>query len=121
MEPLKSNLWSSETLVRGMANVASQPFALLSVAVNQDDADLREEFLEPKLNILVRLGVTTFIPTNKLESPILSPVHHIPQHSWFWQSDPLKILMLGFQQPHVAGGMIEYRLVPRKALVITIV
>lgn len=40
---LRSNVWSSETLQRGMANVASQPFGLHSAAF-ADDPDLLEQF-----------------------------------------------------------------------------
>ena len=80
MEPLKSNLWSSETLVRGMASTASQPFALLSMTLNQDDDDLRAEFVEPKLKILVWVNVTSLNLTNQFDFVFLSSVHHVPQH-----------------------------------------
>lgn len=43
---LPSNVWSSETLVRGMAATASQPFALHSAAF-VDDPDLKQEFMAP--------------------------------------------------------------------------
>ena len=45
-ETLPSNVWSSETLVRGMAAAASQPFGLHSAAF-VDDPDLQEEFMAP--------------------------------------------------------------------------
>ena len=45
-ETLQSNVWSSETLVRGMAAAASQPFGLHSAAF-VDDPDLRQEYLAP--------------------------------------------------------------------------
>ena len=46
MAELKSNIWSSETLVRGMAGVAEQPFGLLSMTYQ--DADLKAEYLDPR-------------------------------------------------------------------------
>ena len=46
MDQLKSNIWSSETLVRGMAGVAEQPFELLSMTY--EDADLKAEYLDPR-------------------------------------------------------------------------
>lgn len=46
MAELKSNIWSSETLVRGMAGVAEQPFGLLSMTF--EDADLKAEYLDPR-------------------------------------------------------------------------
>ena len=85
MEPLKSNLWSSETLVRGMASAASQPFALLSMDLNQDDEDLRAEYVEPKFNILLRVGVT----------------------SGFGKAIHFDFLVLAFTRHNAAGGIID--------------
>ena len=48
MENRLSNTWSSETLVRGMASAAAQPFGLLSL--DEMDEDLRKQAMEPRCN-----------------------------------------------------------------------
>ena len=44
---LKSNQWSSETLVRDMAHTAAQPFGRLSMG--EMDDDMKAEYLEARL------------------------------------------------------------------------
>jgi hypothetical protein len=97
MERLKSNLWSSETLVRGMASAASQPFALLSMDLNQDDDDLRAEYVEPKFNILLRVGVS----------------------SGFGKAIHFDFLVLAFTRHNAAGGIIDRGFILRIALVMS--
>ena len=97
MERLKSNLWSSETLVRGMASAASQPFALLSMDLNQDDDDLRAEYVEPKFNILLRVGVS----------------------SGFGKAIHFDFLVLAFTRHNAAGGIIDSGFILRIALVMS--
>lgn len=47
MDRLKSNVWSSETLVRGMRQTAGQPYGLLSMHFDTEDEDLKEQYLVP--------------------------------------------------------------------------
>lgn len=46
MEPLKSNSWSAETLLRGVRTVSEQPQQRLSLDP-YDDPDLMKEFQAP--------------------------------------------------------------------------
>ena len=52
MQGLKSNLWSSETLVKGMSLAAAQPKEYGQVeSLFQEDPDLKEAFLVTLRNI----------------------------------------------------------------------